>query len=760
MTLPPLSPTARRWPPLIILGLFLALGVIYSVSTPVMEASDELRHYPFVRLLAEGGALPVQRAGETTSWGQEGNQPPLYYALMGALTSWIDASDLPALMRLNPHAEVGIPLAFDNKNQVLHTTQEAYPWRGATLAVHLIRLLSLLLAAGTVLCTYLLALELFPHRPAIAVTAMAVNAFLPMFLFISASVNNDVLVTLLSAVALLMLVRLVLHGATWPRLILLGGVVGLACLSKLGALGLLPLVALALGLRVFVVEPGEAEAPLPPARRITRWLAAGLIVALPVLVIAGWWYFRNWRLYGDPTGLTAMLNIAGRRAVAPGLMKLLSEFQGFRINFWGLFGAVNVLMRPAWLYTLLDLATVAALVGLVAWGLTRWRAAGFANWPALLVPAAWIGIEFAGVIRWTSQTAASQGRLMFPAISAICLFLALGWLGVWPPRAQRWGAMVIAGGMFTLAALTPFTAIRPAYPRPTELLVQAVPATARPVNLDYGGVARLLAYEISADRVTPGDEVSVTLYWQALAPMNRDFSVYVQAFGWRQALDQEDSYPGGGAYPTRRWLPGEIIRDRYRLQIPADVIGPGPAWLAVGLYDFATMERLPVTDAAGEPVTYPILGQLEIAAGTGRWQPQHALDADFGGLARVTGFDVSAAEVNPGDDWELTLYWEALAHMDVDYTVFIHVEDAAGNIVAQTDLPPTGGLYPTSAWKPGHTLKVSYRVTIPEGTPAVEYRVIVGLYDPITGERVPLLDATGAPADNQLIVTTLRVKGL
>jgi len=757
ITLPPKpSPRGDLWPALVILGLFLALGILYSVSTPILEASDELRHYPFVRRLAQGEGLPVQQAGAQTPWGQEGSQPPLYYALMGALTAWIDASDLPELMIPNPHAEVGVPLAFANKNHVLHTEQEAFPWRGATLAIHLIRLFSLVLAAGTVWCTYLIASELFPGQPAIALAAMAANAFLPMFLFISASVNNDTLVTLLSSVALLLMVRLVLRGAPWPRLLLLGAVIGLACLSKLGALGLIPLAALALGLRAFVTAQ-----PQPPQdallRRAARWVGSGLVVALPVIAIAGWWYWRNWRLYGDPTGLTAMLDIAGRRPVTPGVSQLLGEFQGFRINFWGLFGAVNILMRPDWIYTLLDVATVFALIGLTAWVFTRRRAGGYAYWPALLVPAAWIGIEFAGLVRWTSMTAASQGRLMFPAIAAICLFLALGWLGVWSPRAQRRGALLIACGMFTIALLAPFLAIRPAYPRPSDLVVETVPATAQPADYVFGGVARLLGYELGDDSVAAGEPLDVTLYWQALEPMAEDYSVYVQASGWRQALDQQDSYPGGGAYPTRRWLPGQIIRDRYRLVAPADIIGPGPAWLAAGLYDFRTMERLPVTDGAGRPVIYPTLARLDIEPGPARWHPQQPLAVDFDGLARVTGFDVSAAEAAPGSEWELTLYWEALAPIATDYTVFVHVEDASGNIVAQTDLQPTGGVHPTSAWAPGQTLKDSYLLTIPEGTPPGDYRVFAGLYDAATGERLPLLDAEGRAQDNQLPVGVLRI---
>ena len=116
----------RHWIAAIILCLFMALGIVYSVATPVLEASDELNHYPFVAYLAGGNGLPVQRPGEETLWGQEGSQPPLYYALAAALTSWIDVDDLTELVILNPHAMRGVPLAPDNKNMVVHSSRRHF----------------------------------------------------------------------------------------------------------------------------------------------------------------------------------------------------------------------------------------------------------------------------------------------------------------------------------------------------------------------------------------------------------------------------------------------------------------------------------------------------------------------------------------------------------------------------------------------------------------------------------------------------------
>jgi hypothetical protein len=88
-----------------------------------------------------------------------------------------------------------------------------------------------------------------------------------------------------------------------------------------------------------------------------------------VVLIAGWWYLRNWRLYGDPTGLNAMLEAAGRRLKPYSWQQLLDEFEGFRMSFWGVFGGFN-LVAPNWVYRLYDALVMAGLVGL---GVLVWQ---------------------------------------------------------------------------------------------------------------------------------------------------------------------------------------------------------------------------------------------------------------------------------------------------------------------------------------------------------------------------------------------------
>jgi len=287
--------TRRHWAITGIIVAFIALSATYSVVTPIFEASDELWHYPFVKHLADGNGLPVQDASVNQPWRQEGSQPPLYYALSALATFWIDTSDAyeghPPLLWYNPHVDNGLLTADGNTNLVVHSRQEAFPWHGAALAMHLIRFLSVLMGAATVLLTYLIALELFPGREDVAFGAATVNAFTPMFLFISGAVNNDNLVVPLCSLTLLMMVKTAnrksqIANRNWVldiRYWILGFVLGLAALTKESAVGLLPLALLAVAVRIW---QQHCDAPLP--RRFGLVIGHWLLVILPALAVSGW----------------------------------------------------------------------------------------------------------------------------------------------------------------------------------------------------------------------------------------------------------------------------------------------------------------------------------------------------------------------------------------------------------------------------------------------------------------------------------------
>ena len=309
-------------------------------------------HYEYVRYLAEGHGLPVSDLETEMPWHQEGSQPPLYYLLGAAITFWIDTSDAPPVIRYNPHAVVGVADAPDNKNMMVHTAPEAFPYRGTVLAAHLVRLLSALTGAATVVGTYVFALSACPESRGKAAIAAVILAFNPQFILISASVNNDNLVTLLGCLGILVLVHLWQEGVKVGGVALLGVIAGLVSITKLNGLVLLPFMALVL------VAAAWRNRSL---RSVVAW---GVVTALPALVIGGWWYWRNWRTYGDPFGLKATFAVLPARTSGPDLYELAARAQGVWRSTWAVFAWFNV-AAPPWLYHFYTGLAAVGLVGLL-----------------------------------------------------------------------------------------------------------------------------------------------------------------------------------------------------------------------------------------------------------------------------------------------------------------------------------------------------------------------------------------------------------
>lgn len=725
-----------------ILVLFVALGVVYSLVTPIFEASDERWHYPVVKHIADGQGLPLQDPTVSTPWHQEGSQPPLYYLLAAGLTFWVDTSDFSQVQRPNPHAIVGLPQVVGNKNMMIHTERESWPWRGTTLAVHLIRLLSVGLGAVAVWLTWHLARCLWPDNDGVASLAAMLTAFNPMFLFISASVNNDNLAAALAAGAMLALLRALRRGQRVRDGVWLGVLLGLGALTKLSVLALLPLVALALTWDAWRRQAWRT------------WLFNGVLIAAGMALIAGWWYWRNWALYGDPAGVSRMLDIAGRRDEALTLRGLWAEFEGFRISYWALFGGVSILV-DGWIYGVLDVLTLVGGLGVAVVyynlcdGVLVGEEAGQQSCEARepsysLLPTpyflliGWVGLAFVSLIRWTWQTYASQGRLMFVAIAGVSTLLATG-LVTLTPRRWRWGTVaVVGGGLLLLATVSPFRYIAPAYAQPPLMMEADLSSDVQHVGWDIDGEMRLLGYRLERSEVHPAQALPVTIYWQATAPMTTDYSVFVHLLGRdRAVVGQVNTYPGLGAWATTRLRPGDVVADTYRVPIDPEAKAPSLLRVHAGLYRYDEPGRpgLPTFNERGELIE-PWLATVKLTP----WDwpkvsPSNPLQVRFGQVIRLIGYDL-------GED--LTLYWQADGQPAADYTVFIQVWQGDEQ-VAGFDGPPLGGDYPTGWWDAGeiivdvHPLDLSQ---ISDGN-----RLLVGLYRLDSGERLPAVGPEGPLPD-------------
>ncbi|MFB0535943.1 MAG: hypothetical protein ACETWR_13295 [Anaerolineae bacterium] len=101
------------------------------------------------------------------------------------------------------------------------------------------------------------------------------------------------------------------------------------------------------------------------------------------------------------------------------------------------------------------------------------------------------------------------------------------------------------------------------------------------------------------------------------------------------------------------------------------------------------------------------------------------VEADFAGLVSLLAY-----EVLEGDDGSLSLvlYWRCLERMENDYTVFVHLLDAEGNIVAQGDSPPVQGHYPTTMWAVAEMVRDEHPLVGPPEAVARGVRFAVGWY--------------------------------
>jgi hypothetical protein len=719
----------------LVLAIFLVLGLVYSLVTPIMEALDEVWHFAVIHHISHQGQLPVQPSdpAETGLWRQQGSQPPLYYLTGALLTAWIDTTDFPGLVVYNPHASGGHPEVEGNKNILLHDPQaEAFPYRGTALAIHLLRLYSLALGALTVYGVYRIGLHIVPSRPHLAGFAAALVAFNPQFLFIHGGVINDTLAIALSTWVIERLIWLSgqpLSLRRLPRWALVGGGIGLAMLSKLSAGFLLPLVTL---LIIY----------LSWRQRDWRWGVTALaLVGAVALLVSGWWFFRNWRLYGEPTGLSRFIPVAGARPGQFGIHDYLAELGGLELSFWGVFGWFSILADPpvyVFFQTLDRLALAGGLYGL--WQLARERI----RVPRLALErlgllACWLLILGVALYRWTRDVMGTQGRLMFPGVASVGVGLAVG-LGCLLPRRWRYtGFVSISAILLAISVVAPFRYIASAYRRP-PVIAQASLVPER-IHVRYGDWAELVGYDITQRSLDPGEPLSLTLYWRALRSVNRNYHLYIHLRGPDGAvLGQLDTYPGWGMYPTRIWEPGPIIADHYRIPIEVRPKEPIVGRIEVGFT--AGGGSLPEVsrDPQGREIT-PIIGRFKINSPASK-APAVADGPNFRGpqggtiaLAdwRLIGGQGEIRSLVPGETLPLTLEWVPLARPAADYRVFVHLVGSDLQPLAQSDGEPQSGNYPTSWWEPGERIEETRLLSVPETLPAGSYRLLVGLYHPEFG---------------------------
>lgn len=635
----------RRLDPFLSLALiaFLTLAVLYSIAVPLFEGPDEDDHFRYARFLAEHRTLPIQLfqpgGGEA---GHQGWQPPLYYALAALVIAPVNTSDFEQRLQRNPAAALVGDIACCGRNQYFHFDAEGLPYRGTTLAVHLARGITIVFGLIAVAAIYALVRSLFPGQRWLALAVTALATFNPSFLYSSALVSNDIPLTALCTVALLIMVKLVVgqlapgvRSSAW-----LGVVIALALLVKTTALGLIPFA-----LVVAFYVAWQARAMRLFLARALRLFAAALI---PVMLLTGWWFVRNQLLYGDPLAYRLIYASAIFPRDAP-----LTWAELFQISLpwmWQTFwGGPTPGDFPTGLLAGLALLCGLAVPGLVLLFMRARRRLDRSRLVALALLGGWLVFIVAAQIQFIRTSGGTdQGRYLFPAMASFALFTVLGWRELaqrlWQmaygksrmanrelPVTSRLSARLDLFRSYettrlvsrlSYLSLSLLALLLPVYVLVAFTLpAYAAPTAFNPALFDDGGARAeatfsnqiaLHGYALSSHVITCSDNLVATLYWSATAPVRESYRIFVQLVDAQgRVAAARDVIPGRGAFPTVYWKPRAWLQDPVYIT-PHAGARAGNYNVIAGMYPFGHPDdRVNLANSDADFVT---LGKVQLNA--------------------------------------------------------------------------------------------------------------------------------------------------
>ncbi|MDM8531121.1 hypothetical protein QUF63_08100 [Anaerolineales bacterium HSG25] len=115
-------------------------------------------------------------------------------------------------------------------------------------------------------------------------------------------------------------------------------------------------------------------------------------------------------------------------------------------------------------------------------------------------------------------------------------------------------------------------------------------------NNNFADQIQLIGLTTSFDDPT---QLPVTLYWQALNPTDKPYTVFLQLLNQQgDVVSNWDSQPFQGLYPTNLWSPKETLYDTFSIPLPENGLPAGEYRLITGFYQFETGQRLPLTSGS------------------------------------------------------------------------------------------------------------------------------------------------------------------
>jgi hypothetical protein len=377
----------------------------------------------------------------------------------------------------------------------------------------------------------------------------------------------------------------------------------------------------------------------------------------------------------------------------------------------------------------------------------------------MILLALWVGIVAVSLARWVQlNTAAAQGRLLFPAAGAVAILLACGLAALLPRRVQPLLPLAFAAALLVFDRSAFLGAERAAFQPPAPVAAADLQGIS-----PLGGVCdcgiEFVGYRYVQEPRAPGDAVVVDIFWKTAGSGDarlRNWSFHVGLLDPAGAERARTiSWPAGGHLPTSITTPGEVYRERISFHLPPTEAAPGLGTITVtpnyAVEGAAQLARISSASASGgkPPAT-------SVSPSLFRWpaepvvaMPRRAIDVEFPTGLRLLGADAPDS-AKPGAALPVRLYWRADRPQAIDYSESLQVFDARGAKVGQIDLQPRGGWYPMTAWPVGEV--VADDVAIPlqiEASGRLSVRLVA--YRLNTGERLVPRETAGVFIVDQMI---------
>ncbi len=277
---------------------------------------------------------------------------------------------------------------------------------------------------------------------------------------------------------------------------------------------------------------------------------------------------------------------------------------------------------------------------------------------------------------------------------------------------------------------------------------QTAPDLPHRTETELASNVHLIGYDSPPSTATTGDVISLRLAWREAAAWFQGGPVSNPAvrFEWFADDVSQAAQQSALPLPVTQWGNRAVLLSRHDVIVPPQ-LAPGGYTLRVGLFNnnrpTGDSFSLGTVEVTAPPHRYNLPAEAAAPAGSAH------LSGESGQTVTLSGYSYRLAD----NGLDLQLYWQTDAPLTTRYKVFAQLLAADNSLLAQSDSFPAAGERPATGWLPGEIIADPHRLNFAFDPSPGQYRLIAGLYNPLNGQRLPILNPAGQPVADAIFIT-------